>query len=131
MAKKKPAQSETHMEPVDRAMVVLDFVVQDVWAYALRFAFEQQGAPAVCSRRACRNSGGCEVPVHTGKPVACGGCEDPAATEAVVASAAELTMFASLMLMRTHYAPTHAGRRIGRRTPAIPYSDEPADGTIH
>ncbi len=128
MARKKTAQPESYMEPADRAMVILDFVVQDLWASALRFAFEQQGAPAACSRRACRKAGGCEVPVHTGKPVACGGCNDAAATEAAVAAAADLTMFASLMLMRTHYTPTHAGRRVGRRTPLIPYSEDPASG---
>jgi len=132
MAKTKTATTDSYMEPADRAMVILDFVVQDVWPYALRFAFEQQGAPAACSRRACRAAAGtCELRVQTDKPVSCGGCNDAAASEAAVESAAQLTMFASLMLMRTHYTPTHDGRRIGRRTPAIPFSDEPADGSIH
>lgn len=126
-----PTAPHNPEKSADDAMVILDYVVQDLFPEALRFVFDGQDAAASCSHRACRVAGACALRLQTGKPVACGGCADEAARDEAVAMAAELAMFAGLTLMRTHYMPTHAGRRVGRRTPLIPLSDSPASGTLN
>jgi len=98
--------SEAHDLPADLPDDALDdapacmpshlasrLVSPKLWQSALRFAQENDGAPAQCSRRSCRSQGSCALRWKKNEPLQCGAGISQAALE----QAARYALFGAVM----------------------------------
>lgn len=67
-----------------------------VWADALRFAQDMQGAASHCGRRSCRQSSFCRMTVHPSETLKCGA----GISDETIGLASALALFGGLMAIR-------------------------------